>query len=25
VDMGELRQVLDGQLGSGFGRPLLPN
>jgi CheY-like chemotaxis protein len=25
VDMGELRQVLDGQLGTGFGQPLLPN
>jgi len=25
VEMGELRQVLDGQLGSGFGRANLPN
>ena len=25
VEMGELRQVLVGQLGTGFGRPTLPN
>jgi CheY-like chemotaxis protein len=25
VEMGELRQMLDGQLGIGFGRPSLPN
>jgi CheY-like chemotaxis protein len=25
VEMGELRQMLDGQLGTGFGRPSLPN
>jgi CheY-like chemotaxis protein len=25
VEMGELRQVLDGAMGAGFGRPSLPN
>lgn len=25
VEMGELRQMLDGQVGTGFGRPSLPN
>lgn len=25
VEMGELRQMLDGQVGAGFGRPSLPN
>ena len=25
VEMGELRQMLDGAMGVGFGRPSLPN